>query len=366
LSELRAANPSAKLADAQLAVARDHGFSSWRRLKAHVERQRAAQPPVAEATVAAFLRSVGTGGLDEVRAMLTAAPDLVNAVGPHPFWGGRPQALHLAIEGKRREMFDLLLAHGADVSGTNDAYDHWSPLMLAIDRDRPDMRDELLRRGAHVGLVEALMLEDDDRVEALLRDEDASLLRPNGGSILAFARTPVAIDRLLALGAPVDLKDRWGSTPIDAISRLGPRGRALVEHLVARGVSAAPKEYARLGDVETLARLAATDPAVARRDDVMMAAVDFGHSELVEWLLARGGNVNARCDAESRHTALHSAAWNGDLRMVTLLVEAGADLAIRDDQYDGTPLGWAKTSVEVTNNPRCVEVVAYLEQRRAG
>ena len=58
---------------------------------------------------------------------------MVNAVGPHPFWGGRPQPLHVAIETKRRDMFDLLLGAGADVNGTNDEYDHWSPLMLARD-----------------------------------------------------------------------------------------------------------------------------------------------------------------------------------------------------------------------------------------
>jgi ankyrin repeat protein len=118
-----------------------------------------------------FLRHVGTGRIDDVRSMLAAAPDLVNAVGPHPFWGGRPQALHVAIEGKRRDMFDLLLERGADASGTNDSYDHWSPLMLAMDRDQPEMRDELLRRGARIGLPEALMMADDDRVEELLRDD---------------------------------------------------------------------------------------------------------------------------------------------------------------------------------------------------
>ena len=75
---------------------------------------------------------------------------------------------------------------------------------------------------------------------------------------------------------------------------------------------------------------------------------------------ARGANVNARADGQSRHTALHSAAWNGDLPMAQLLVDAGADLAARDEQYDGTPLGWAETSIEVTNNPKCAEVAAYL------
>jgi hypothetical protein len=222
----------------------------------------------------------------------------------------------------------------------------------------------LRTRGAHVGLLEALLLADDDRVEALLRPGQLPEITPNGGSILAFARTPFAIDRLIALHAPLDIQDRWGSTPIDAMSRLGPRGRALVAHMARHAIVAAPKEYARLGDMATLARLVDADPSVARQDAVMMAAVDFRHHALVAWLLARGANVNARSDAGSRGTALHSAAWNGDLPMVTLLVEAGADRAARDQEYGTTPERWASTAIEVSHNPKCAEVVAYLAALR--
>jgi len=360
LVQLRTTQQHAKLADAQLAVAREHGFPSWRKLEVHVKQiATSSGPPESDGTVADFLKRVGTGRIDEVRAMLAAAPRLVNAVGPHPFWGGRPQALHVAIETKRRDMFDLLLEHGADVNGSNEQYDHWSPLMLAVKQ--PDMRNELLGRGARVGLPEALMLADDSRVEELLRPGTLPDIAPNGGSILAFARTPVAIDRLIALGARTDLKDCWGSTPIDAMSRLGPRGQALVQHMIARGVAAAPKDYARLGDIATLARLVESDATIAQLDSVILAAVDCGHHTLVEWLLERGANVNARSDAPSRHTPLHSAAWNGDLKMAKLLVEAGADHTARDEQYDATPQGWAETSIKVSNNPQCAEVVAYLE-----
>lgn len=362
LVQLRGAQPNAKLAEAQLAVARDHGFPSWRKLKAHVERISRSSEPQPDRAIAEFLQHVGTGRLDRVRAAIAGDPAIVNAVGPHPFWGGRPQALHVAIEARRRDMFDLLLEHGADVNGSNDQYDHWSPLMLAVNRDVTPMRDELLARGARVGLPEALMLADDSRVGELLRSGVLPDSAPNGGSILAFARTPFAIDRLIALGAPTDLEDRWGTKPIDAISRLGPRGQALVQYMTARGMAASPADYARLGDLTTLARLVESDPAIAELDAVMMGAVDFRHHALVGWLLQRGGNANARSAAQSRHTALHAAAWNGDLEMVRLLVEAGADSRTRDEQYDATPLGWADTSIEVTNNPRCGHVVEYLQK----
>src|SRR5580704_11508241 len=41
LTVLRDGDPNAKLADAQLAVAREFGFASWRKLKTHVEEIRA-------------------------------------------------------------------------------------------------------------------------------------------------------------------------------------------------------------------------------------------------------------------------------------------------------------------------------------
>ena len=321
--------------------------------------------PSRDDDIQAFFRLVGTGRFDEVLAAIAGVPALVKVVGPHPFWGGRPQALHVAIEAKRRDMIRVLLASGADVNGTNDEYDGWSPLMLAMNRGLDDVRDDLVRRGAHAGLVEALMMADDARVEALLGDSPQRVagVASNRGSLLSFARTPAALDRLLALGVPADVPDRWGAIPIEALSRLGPRGRDLVRHLVERGIEAPPDVWARLGDRDALSALIDRTPAVASSDAVMMAAVDFRHHDLVTWLLSKGAPVQARAAAPSRQTALHSAAWNGDLPMVSLLVEAGADRSVRDDEHHGTPKEWAEVAVEVTNNPRCAEVAAYLGQQ---
>jgi ankyrin repeat protein len=360
LQALRAADPQARLADAQLALARSYGFPSWRALKAHVE---APAAPLPEPVVAAFLRAVGDGETEKVRAALAAEPRLANAVGPHPYWGGRPQPLHVAIETKRRDMFDLLLAAGADVDGCNEDYDRWSPLMLTFSREREDMRTELLRRGARIGLIDALLMKDDRLVDALLED-GLPEIGPNEGSILAFARTTHAIDRLLALGASADAADRWGVTPIVAMSRAGPEGRELVRHMMLRGVVPRPREFARLGDQGTLAILVDANPEIVLQEAVMIAAVDSGNHALVRWLLSQGGNPNARdLDADTRHGALHSAAWNGDLEMVELLAEAGADLQLRDAKHDAPPWGWATTAITVTNNAACRKVADWLAQR---
>lgn len=367
LRELHARNPATRLAEAQLDVARRFGFSSWRALKAHLEQLPTAPPSADDARIAAFLHDVGVGRIDAVEATLAEFPGIVNDVGPHPFWGGRPQALHVSIETNRRDAFDLLLAAGADVNGNNALYDHWSPMMLTYYRERPGMREALLARGARIGVVEALMAGDDDALRRMLHAGRSALPPdPNGGSILAFARTPYAIDRLLELGAERDVKDRWSTAPIEAMSRLGPRGQPLVKHLLSRGVAAPPEVHARVGDKHAIEALLAAKSALINSDDLLLGAVDFGHHELVQWLLDRGANPNARSSIGSQGTALHSAAWEGDLRMAQLLVAAGADLEARDREHDGTPEEWARVSIEVTNNPHCREVAEYLAAAASG
>jgi hypothetical protein len=51
----------------------------------------------------------------------------------------------------------------------------------------------------------------------------------------------------------------------------------------------------------------------------------------------------------------------GDLRMVKMLVEAGADRNLREAEHGGTAAECARASVEVTNNPSCAAVADFLD-----
>ena len=136
--------------------------------------------------------------------------------------------------------------------------------------------------------------------------------------------------------------------------------REIVDLLVAAG--AAPVE---LGPVEALvagcwpgtrADPAALPAALAARPGLVAEAVEAGAAP--ELAVRLGFDVSGR---EDGRTALHAAAWNGDLAAVRRLVELGADLDARDSAFGTRPVDWAAHA----HQP---DVVAYLraaDRRRA-
>ncbi len=90
---------------------------------------------------------------------------------------------------------------------------------------------------------------------------------------------------------------------------------------------------AREGDPDLLKTVLDTHPCLVAR------AVDAGRRDAIALLVWLGFDVNARRDGE---TALHWSAWNGDIPMAQMLLDAGADPNIADDTFDATPLGWAE------------------------
>jgi ankyrin repeat protein len=64
----------------------------------------------------------------------------------------------------------------------------------------------------------------------------------------------------------------------------------------------------------------------------------------VDFLLERDGNWNMT--GLNNGTALHRAAWEGDLAMVERLVAKGADMSNRDNPFMSTPLSWAQHNTQ--------------------
>jgi hypothetical protein len=72
----------------------------------------------------------------------------------------------------------------------------------------------------------------------------------------------------------------------------------------------------------------------------LVAAVERGDAEQVTLMLdQRPDLVSARDDSGA--TALHHAAFHGHRSIVNLLISRGADVNARDLEHDATPSGWA-------------------------
>src|SRR5262249_54517817 len=90
LQEQRREDPQAKLTSALRPVAHEHGFSSWRALKAHVDQQKAK-------TVARFFEACVQGEMEILPNLLSDDPTLVRASdanAPHGGWSGLHAAAH--------------------------------------------------------------------------------------------------------------------------------------------------------------------------------------------------------------------------------------------------------------------------------
>src|SRR5262245_54106477 len=222
LQELRRADSRAKLAEAQLAIARDHGFPSWRALKAEVERRQAA-------TVMMFFEACGNGDIDALRGLLdndpglvratrppvdAASPDLRTISGRYGGWtglhaaaqrgqlacvrlllerGADPNAredgditypLHWAAAARQVEIVRALLDAGGDVHGIGDVHEldtiGWATFFHGPDRargDNPEVVALLLERGARHHIFSAMSIGDLDVIRSVAEENPATLDR---------------------------------------------------------------------------------------------------------------------------------------------------------------------------------------------
>jgi ankyrin repeat protein len=203
LATLRVAEPEARLTDAQLAVARRHGFSSWRRLKAYVDVVNGDADRLAGAVVA--------GDLTVAADVLYRWPRLVD-VTDEPDDPTRPsdsngmRLLHLAVAHDKPEMVRLLLARGADANMRN-AHGRL-PLHDCFELNRDDIADILFGAGVEPDVCAAVCYGTYDKLLTILATEPAQAndvrtgLSPLGWA--GFAGDVRAAQILLEHGAIVD------------------------------------------------------------------------------------------------------------------------------------------------------------------
>jgi ankyrin repeat protein len=318
------------VAAARKELARRHGLASWRALRTRVGEIRDGE----ETPFVRAYRALENGDVDGLTELLDRYPDLVRARGTN---GNDLLGMAGSLELTR-----LLLEQGADVNRGNDY--GWTKLHNAGYGDDRELAELLLAHGARTDLfargdggtpLVAALFWGHTRVVDLLGLEPRNL------------RVAAGLGR-------VDLIDELAGTPAAGAHRgfYRPHGG-----FPAWAPSADPQEIldealvwaAKAGRVEAIDRLAELGANIEadpyRGTPLTWAAVN-GRVAAVERLLALGADVNGLGtfggpDHGEGVTALHLAAQAGREDAVDVLLAAGADTTIRDALHDGTPAGWA-------------------------
>ena len=230
LKTMRAQRPEARLAEAQLLVARGYGFPSWRKLKAFVDALNDSGQQL--------INAVHDGDLATIRRILDRHPELVNASADvHP--QVRPsdtlsmRLIHLAIAEGKADVLRLLIARGADLNVRNA--NGRLPLHDCFELDHDDFAKILLDAGAVPDVCAAAMYGLHEQLEQIMqRDEGAANDLTTGNSPLGwsvFGRRPVSATILFEHGAIADRAPydacAWGPASMVASTLVTP---VLLEH----------------------------------------------------------------------------------------------------------------------------------------
>ena len=203
LKTMRAQSPAVRLAEAQLLVARDYGFSSWRKLKSYVD----ALHDFGQR----LINAVRTGDLETIRRILDIHPELVNAGVDLP-QRVRPsdtltmRLIHLAIAEAQIDVLRLLIERGADLHVHND--EGRTPLHDCFELNHDDYAKILIEAGAVPDVCAATAYGMNDLLQQILKSDPANANDlTTGNSALGWAvygHQPKSAEILLEHGAVVD------------------------------------------------------------------------------------------------------------------------------------------------------------------
>ncbi len=286
------------------AISSKHGFG-WTNLLSYLDLDQGVRE---------VIEAVRLGDLDRLRALLREHPEAAN-----PFWPGRDQppkpipndSIPLFVAcyttgrkadptGRACKLAQALLEAGADP----DIEDS-TPLNCAASFNRVDFAEILLDGGAKV--------------------DGAS---DNGGPLAHALFFGWDVAKLLEKrGAKLDLRMAAGLGRTDAMSSFFNEDGTLKPE--ASALSLMWSQGRGFSDGEVLAQ-------------ALVNACIANQVEAVAFLLDRGTEIDAMPKGfDFRTTGLHRALRRGNTEVAKLMIERGADLALKDGRYGRNALDWA-------------------------
>jgi hypothetical protein len=361
------------LADAQRLIARQYGFASWAKLKAHL-----SASPHADPLELAKL-ALKNDDADSLRLLLSAHPRLRQMI-DEPIGPFDSPAITCVCT---RDMLDVLLEAGANIDAKSR---WWAGGFTLLDSCEPQLAQYAIERGATVTVHAAARLGMLDRLHQLIA-ADPNLVNAPGGdgqTPLHFAATVEIAKFLLENGADIDARDiDHESTPAQYMIR---DRQDVARFLVSRGCKTDILMACALGDIDLVRKHLAADPASIRmtvsdkyfpkqnpraggtiyiwtlgqNKTAHLIAKEFGHDDIFQLLMSQSPaelklataaaigdeaathslSIDPQALSDDDRRKLVDAAQSNDLKAVTLMLKSGWPTDARG-QHGGTALHWA-------------------------
>ncbi len=378
------------LRDIQHALARESGHESWIALTRAIAARGASLSPLD-----ALLQAAGRGDASAVAAMLDAHPDLVNvrgAIGDSGLrtalhfgvhheavvrallergadpnvrdQGDNAYPIHFAAERGELSIVKRLVEHGADPvgAGTDHLLDAVGWAVCFDYATHVDVARYLLAHGARYTLMTAVALGDVNAIRETVCGEDVNQRmdktnhRRTALHLAVIKSQPASLATLIELGADPNVLDAAASTPLDAAALNGET--AMAESLMLAGARMTVPAALALGRLDEAERIVEAQPdsmQVGRWGRLVVQASATAPGLVLDRVLSafmrlHGGLsiVNHQVDPEIAvdgargYTALHQAAFYGNVDGVRVLLAHGASPRARESKWRGTPAGWAR------------------------
>jgi ankyrin repeat protein len=266
------------------------------------------------------------GRIDALKSLLAGDPALVHARG-----GDGQTPLHVAASA---DIAVVLLDAGADMNARD--VDHESTAAQYAVRDRQSVTRLLVQQGCDTDLLMACAIGDLDGVRRHLDASPTSIA-------MTVSRDYFPMSNPHA-GGTIYIWTLGDHKSAHAVAReFGHESvfRLLIERSPHELAIAAACEVGDADLVRNLLNSRVLDPITMDHGLARRAVDAAGRNDTIalRLMLSAGWPVDAR--GKHGATALHFAAWHGNLDAVSAVLAHGPSLDIRDNDFQATPIEWA-------------------------